>query len=647
MQLAGADADRDETIKSQWGVSAPVWALLGIVLLAAVLRFWALGDLPPGLYRDEAFNGLDALSVLDGNHALFFAANNGREPAYIYLTAAFVSLFGRTAFAVRFAAALVGTLTTIPVFMMAGSWFGRRVGLLTALLWAITVWPIHLSRIGFRAILLPFFLALLFWLGTEAYRRGKWWLWLVAGVVYGLSWYSYLAVRMTPLLLGLFFLYLIWQRRGRRLWPGVLWFVLGACVALLPMAILFVSSPETILGRSGQVSVFHPDINQGDLWGTLWQHFGRTAGMFLWRGDDIVRHNPPGRPVFDLFMALPAIAGVIWCLLRRRQPAAALTLLWVGVMLLPTILAEDAPHFLRAVGVLPAVLIFPALGLSLLLSWSKLSGALRITLALLLILGNFALTWNAYFQTYANQTETSLLFEGSARHLAEEANAAAANGNVIIDERLWDGWPSIRFLTDVAVTLTDAEQNVSVMPPVTVFAWPFEQPSYLMDVTGPVTVAVASGPLARGDLDDTALPLYTRYTLQPGMVAAHSGVNFGDMLELHGADVAFSADDTLAVTLTWQPLDTLQDDVSVFVQLVDAQGIVAQDDAPLGRGLWPQAWLRQDMQLQQTHHIVLTAPFDKEEQQLIVGLYRPNGNRIPVLDEAKREIDDYWQLQLP
>ena len=75
------------------------------------------------------------------------------------------------------------------------------------------------------------------------------------------------------------------------------------------MAILFVSSPETILGRSGQVSVFHPDINQGDLWGTLWQHFGRTAGMFLWRGDDIVRHNPPGRPVFDLFMALPAIAG--------------------------------------------------------------------------------------------------------------------------------------------------------------------------------------------------------------------------------------------------------------------------------------------------------------------------------------------------
>lgn len=623
------------------------WVLLGIVLLAGVLRFWALGDVPPGLYRDEAFNGLDALGVFDGDHALFFEANNGREPAYIYLTAALVSLFGRTPFAVRFAAALVGTLTTIPVFLLAKSWFGRRVGLLTALLWAITVWPIHLSRIGFRAVLLPFCLALLFWLGTEAYRRGKWWLWLLAGLVYGASWYTYLAVRVTPLLLGLILLYLIWQKRGQRLWPGVLWFVLGAGVALLPLAIWFVSAPETILGRSGQVSVFHPDINQGDLWGTLWQHFGRTVGMFFWRGDDIVRHNPPGRPVFDIFMALPFIAGVIWCLMRWRRSAATLTLLWVGSMLLPTFLAEDAPHFLRAVGVLPAVLIFPALGLSLLLSWSKLSGALKFTLALLLLVGSFALTWNDYFHRYANQTETSLLFEAAARTLAEEANAAAAFGDVIIDRRLWDGWPSVQFLTDDDVVVSIAEQTETPLPPVTVFAWPFEQPSYLADVAGPLILSVAAGPMARGDLDETALPLYARYTMQPGMDPAQSVVNFGDLVALQAHDVEISADNTLTITLTWQPMDTVTGDLSVFIQLVDANGIIAQDDASLGRGLWPQTWLRPDIQIQQTHHIRLATPFDNEKQHLIVGLYRADGTRLPVLDEAKREIEEYWQLAVP
>ena len=32
-------------------------------------------------------------------------------------------------------------------------------------------------------------------------------------------------------------------------------------------------------------------------------------------------------------------------------------------MMIPTILAEDCPHFLRAVGVLPMAAVFPALGL--------------------------------------------------------------------------------------------------------------------------------------------------------------------------------------------------------------------------------------------------------------------------------------------
>ncbi len=40
--------------------------LVGILLLAVFVRFWRLGDLPPGLQHDEAYNGLDALALLDG-----------------------------------------------------------------------------------------------------------------------------------------------------------------------------------------------------------------------------------------------------------------------------------------------------------------------------------------------------------------------------------------------------------------------------------------------------------------------------------------------------------------------------------------------------------------------------------------------------
>ena len=46
--------------------SWPIVALLLIIALAAFLRFWRLDQLPPGLYHDEAYYGLDALSLLRG-----------------------------------------------------------------------------------------------------------------------------------------------------------------------------------------------------------------------------------------------------------------------------------------------------------------------------------------------------------------------------------------------------------------------------------------------------------------------------------------------------------------------------------------------------------------------------------------------------
>ena len=102
------------------------WALLLLALAVAfALRFYRLGETPFGLYRDEAYNGLDALTVLAGQRPLFFTANNGREPAYIYLTAIFLSLGGQTALAVRLGAAVVGTLTTWITYQMAKTWFRK------------------------------------------------------------------------------------------------------------------------------------------------------------------------------------------------------------------------------------------------------------------------------------------------------------------------------------------------------------------------------------------------------------------------------------------------------------------------------------------------------------------------------------------
>ena len=85
---------------------ACVLIVIGLLLLAAAPRLSRLEQLPPGLFIDEAANGMDALGVLQGQHALFFPEITGREGMVIYATALAIAALGRTIMAVRLPAAL-------------------------------------------------------------------------------------------------------------------------------------------------------------------------------------------------------------------------------------------------------------------------------------------------------------------------------------------------------------------------------------------------------------------------------------------------------------------------------------------------------------------------------------------------------------
>jgi 4-amino-4-deoxy-L-arabinose transferase-like glycosyltransferase len=639
------------------------WALLllGVLAVAAVLRFWQLGEYPAGLYRDEAFNGLDALGVLEGNYAIFFTANNGREPLNIYLTAVAIALFGRSVLAIRLAAAVAGTLTTGLVYLLAREWFGTRTGLFAAWLWAVTLWTVHLSRIGLRVILLAPCLALAFWLGTMAYRRQRreqgshGWLWLLAGLAYGLGFYTYLAVRFTPLLLLLVFLYLLWQRGWRRLWPGVAWFVGGTAVILFPLALFYLQQPEMLVGRSSQVSIFNPDINNGDLWGVLAQQVERTAGLFLWRGDTILRHNPAGRPLFDPLLAIPFLIGLGWCIRSWRRPAAAVTLLWIGVMSAVTLLAEDAPHFLRAAGILPAVLFLPAIGLNGLWEWERIPATGRQLLVIgLLVISLMITVWD--YRAYAYDPETALLFEAAATELAEQLGAEEEGTAVYLDRWFWDeatqkGWPSIPFLADLQnVQMYRPETGLPpALPgqPVSIYAWKFGDLNFVPQlITPPALVTVQEGSLARGDLEAEAYPLYIRYHAEPLPTMAGETVNFGDQVQLKQGTVTQFDDQTWPVDLYWEAETAVNPNLIAFVQLVDAAGIIAQQDLPPGAGLWLADWWRPGLVVHEQRILEMARPTDPTNHRLIIGIYdSTTGERLPVLAEDGEVLGDSWEMR--
>lgn len=633
--------------------------------LAAFFRFYQLGHWPPGLYRDEAFNGLDAAAVLRGDLHLFFPANNGREPAYIYLVAVAIALLGPTALAVRLPAAVIGTLTTLPTYLLGRDWFGRRTGLLAALVWATTFWPVHLSRIGLRIIVLAPLLGLAFWLGTRAYRSGRAAAWGLAGLVYGLTFYTYLAARFTPLVLAAVAVYLLLTGRRDRLWANgrMLWFAVGAAAALVPLGVAALGDPGLILGRSGQVSILNPAVNGGDLPGTLWSQTGRALGMFLWRGDTILRHNalldyaaflpehnPQGRPVFDPFMAVPLLIGVGWCLWQWRRPAAATLLLWQIIMLGPTILAEDAPHFLRAAGLLPGLVLLPAIGLNAIWSWGRAPVWVRRGIVVVLLAGSIFLTARDY-ATYGREPEVAHLFEAAAAELATQAAADADSAVVWVDRRFPEGWPSVPYLLgDSPVDLTSESEATRATHSDTVrYDWPYGSLSGAGgSAVPPVTVSATAGPAARGDLEPDAYSLYTRYAFTPGEPAATRADTFAGTVNdaWRLIDAAVSVDDTataVQVDLTWlRPPDTRAPDAlpAVFIHVLGMDG-APQDDAPLGGGLWPGAFWAPGVALTQRHTLALPEPLDPARHRIVTGLYRPDSQkRLPLVDSGYTTGDD-------
>ncbi len=632
------------------------WLLLGLILLVGVgLRFYRLGEMPPGLYQDEAYNGLDALDVLDGAHPIFFTANNGREPFYIYLVAASVAALGRSPLAVRLPAALIGSLTILAAYALGRALYTPRLGLLAAAVTALTFWPVALSRIGLRAGSLPLFLALSLACAAAGWRRGPRGMGLLAlaGALYGLTFYTYLAARFVPLALIAFLVF--WYSAQRRTFPTarqLAYFLVPAMLVGLPLLLAGLRQPEILLGRAGQVSVLNPDINHGDLPGTLLRNLAAALGMFVWRGDDIARHNLPGRPVFDVLLGAAFVAGVFRlgrAALNQRHLPSALLLAWIGTLLAPTLLAEDTPHFLRAAGILPAIFLVSASGLDWLWGTRRLVlraryAPLRQALVVAALLISGAWTARDYFGRYAAQPATGYLFQSAATELARAINAqATAEGVVWVDRRFWDNFPSVRFLVGEAPGPRWFATGAPVPPlpgaaQTVVFVWPYEPfaPALAALPVGQVIQAEA-GPLYRGDLEPAPYPLYTRYNARPvadvlGKLPAPAARFEGGLTLL-----AYSQQATPEggrVDLVWQAQPAPGRDYQVFAQALAGDTIVAQADGPLGSVLYPSGLWRPGEVVAETRLFSVPAGTTWAGLTIRIGIYGlATGARLPRVDQ--------------
>lgn len=647
-----------------------------MTVLAGALRFAYLGRVPPGLYHDEAFNGLDALQVLAGNFSVYFPGNHGREPLFIYLTAAAVRALGRTPAAVRLGAAICGTLTVPATYVMAHAWFDRSIGLLSAAILSITVWHIQLSRIGFRAVMLPLgvacFVASLKW----ALRSRSAAHWLLSGVLYGLLFYTYVAAQFTPVALLCLAAWMLAHGKFCRVWPGILIMGIAVVATLAPLGSYAVRHWDTVVGRPAQVSILNEVVHKGDLWRTVARHIVKTAGMFFIRGDTIPRHNVPGRPVFSPLLGVAMIAGTVQASRRayRGDGGSALALIWTTVMLIPTVAAADAPHFLRAVGALPLLTLLPALGIERLYAAVSPRAGHTWTSALICLVVALGLgsTVHDYFIQYASSSQVAYAFESAATELAaqvnrftgvgwkrEEAGGAAplpdSQRRVYLDRRLWQAWESVPFLVPAPKTLTlfNPQDALSLGPADEwlLLVWPYDDlQRYIAALPHPGQIEAHAGPAARGDLEEEAYPAFvsyraTRLREQPYEPLAQ----FGESIEL--VDFGIEIDESAwNVRLLWRARQAPELPYTVFVCLCDdlcTQGsLLAQRDTQPGDGFYPTTLWRAGDVIEDVYS--LTAPsLESPNPSVAVGLYTwPTLEHLPVTAPSGKPLGTMFVLPI-
>lgn len=380
--------------------------LFFIVLLAGILRFYKVTEVPLSLYWDEVSSSYNAYSIANtgkdefgnSNPFLFRAFEDYKTPGYTYLSTIPIKLFGLNELSARFSSAFLGTLTVLTVFFLIKEMFNKPIplasglwlssgylGLLTSFFLSISPWHIQFSRTGFEANVGLFFIILGALFFFRFIRREKQIDLFISAAVFALSLYFYRSIWIFVPFLALSLL-LIYRKvlfskintRKTFLAGLILIFTLGpfapsmlskqGLVRAQQVSIVdnsaaqtakFISNQQNLKGVIGKV-VFNRRVTyvQEIIQGYL-LHF--SPNFLFFQGDGNGRHGVNGIGVlylFSIFLILPGLFALSKIEKRTRWTIIA----WLIIAPIPAALSVPTPHALRSLNMLPVPQLIQALG---------------------------------------------------------------------------------------------------------------------------------------------------------------------------------------------------------------------------------------------------------------------------------------------
>lgn len=355
--------------------------LLAITALAAFFRCWQLD--PPGLWGDDAINGLLALDVLDGKIRSPFAhvshAHSVFHAVTLYPVAGAFALFGADLWTLRLPGVLMGIAGAPLLYGVAAPLFGARAGLVAALLYASSPPQIAHAKQLVQVIGGEFALLLGLCLLIQGWTARRRWLLAAAGVPLALCVYTYHAARIAPLIAAAYLLAAaVESARARRAGAGTLLrprvLLLPALVfgvALIPAVRGWIDDPNALTQRLNATSIWTA-MEQAGSWAPLWEATWRTLAMFHYQqGPEYHWFGLGFDPAFNAVVGALCMHGLVVSLRGWRQSRHLLLLAWLVVGLLPGILSGGAPRLYRALLATPPLYVWAALPLAQMLGVAR------------------------------------------------------------------------------------------------------------------------------------------------------------------------------------------------------------------------------------------------------------------------------------
>lgn len=441
--------------------------LISILVLAFSLRILNVNTNP--LYGDELTIVYDAYSILKTgsdqtgqSFPLTFSMGAGRPAGYVYGSVPFVAVWEPTTLGVRGLSVVSGVVVVLLMFLLGKLIFSKEVGLLSALLMAISPWNLSLSTGGFES---HFALALAL-AGTVSFiyatkNSSKGWLIILSAIFFGLTIHTYPTYKLTLLP---FLVLLSWYTDFHKLFRERLRIYLVAGVVILAFFGAISVSQTFTAGSEGRFlsinifsdervkkeitqkvnldreasrlpyflpAVFHNKLVE---YGTLFtkNYLENFSFSFLFlEGDRNPRHNMAGTGSL-YFIELILIFTAIFYLVQQRNKKTLLFIIsWVIIAPLATAFLMGT-HALRNAFMLPPLILISSVGLMHI--WKLNQTFIKSAVVLAFIIQFIFIVNNLYF---LSPNKYARFWSDPAKKISELALTNKANFDfVILSDRI-------------------------------------------------------------------------------------------------------------------------------------------------------------------------------------------------------------------